>query len=118
MTRHSSVTTPKARKPHTCESCRRTIHPGEKYIRQFIADGQVAVYVECIHCNTLADLWDLYQWTNCEGYGREDFEEYGRDCAHLDTLRDARWYVQWKRQWRRYDGTLYSIPSLPHEDAA
>lgn len=118
MTRSCVVSTPRARKEHTCTSCGRVIDCGETYVRQFIADGNVWVYVECGHCNALAALWDLYRWTDWEGYSREDFEEYGRDVAHLDTLRDARWYVQWKRQWRQYDGTLYPIPAARREEAA
>lgn len=111
-------TRPRARTPHPCDSCGRTIEPGELYDRQFIADGHVWVYKECRHCSALVLLWHLYEWTYDEGYTRDTFEEYGSDVAHLDRMRDARWYVQWRRQWRRRDGTLYPIPAAPREEAA
>lgn len=116
MTFHLT-TTQTARKSHQCDSCGRTVEPGEKYDKTVTFDGGAAAYKQCRHCCVLADLWKLYEWTNWEGYGREDFQEYGRDAAR-DTMRDARWYVQWTRQWRRRDGTLYPIPAIPQEKAA
>lgn len=111
------TTTQTARKQHQCQSCCRVIESGERYVKYTGNDlGQFVTYKECRHCSGLAVLWDLYQWTNWEGYGREDFQEYGRDAAR-GGMRDARLYVQWTRQWRRRDGTLYPIPERTPEAA-
>lgn len=114
---YALTTTQTARKPHQCQSCWRTIDPGEKYDKYVTFDGGAGTYKECRHCTALAILWDLFRWTNCEGYDHEAFYEYGRDAAR-DTMRDARWFVQWKRHWRRRDGTLYPIPAMPAVEAA
>lgn len=112
------TTTQTARKQHQCESCRRTIEPGETYDKYTAIDpGEFTTYKECAHCNALAILWRLFSWTYAEGYDYDTFADFGRDAAR-DTMRDARWYVQWTRQWRRRDGTLYPIPSVPREEAA
>lgn len=47
----------KARRPHNCECCRRTINPGERYIN--IAgkwDGDFYAVKTCMGCDSLMDL--------------------------------------------------------------
>jgi hypothetical protein len=106
---HSVTTTQTAKAVHSCLSCYRTIDPGEKYYKTVTFDGTALTYKQCVHCDVLAARWHLYRWSNWEGCGREDFQEYGRDAAR-DTISDARLYVQWTRGWRRRDGGLYPVP--------
>jgi hypothetical protein len=41
----------KAKRAHTCNSCKRTIQPGEHYRRQFaIFDGEPVTYKMCSDC--------------------------------------------------------------------
>jgi hypothetical protein len=43
--------TPRARKPHRCEECDRTIQPGERYERSFgVIDGAAMTQRVCAHC--------------------------------------------------------------------
>jgi hypothetical protein len=105
----------KARTEHTCESCGRTIDPGETYTRQFAADdGMVWTYKECAHCTALVTLWALWEYA-VDGYTTDTFTEY-RD--EIRTIADARLWALWKRRWRRRDGTLYPIPVRPATEAA
>lgn len=68
---------PRARKPHKCEECRRTIEPGEVYsLSKTLFDGRVHAYKTCSHCVVARDWLSA----NCGGwiYGGvwEDIEEH------------------------------------------
>lgn len=113
--RFTSHTRRVANRPHVCETCGRTIDRGETYDRQFTADGHVWVYKECVHCTALVARWNIWEFADTDGYGMDDLHEYR---GQLSTIADARLWVQWKRRWRRYDGTLYPVPARTAEEAA
>jgi hypothetical protein len=47
-------TFPRARKFHTCEACRETVFPGQKYCRVSIVwEGTVTDYKRCMRCQRL-----------------------------------------------------------------
>ena len=94
---------PKARKPHRCEDCGRTIHPGEQYVRTFAVDGNVWTYIECAHCVAIVPL---IEWED-DGYTYDNF-----DCWEPRTVADLRLKAQWRKRWTRLDGSLYPIPDL------
>lgn len=103
----------RARKPHRCAECWRTIVPGERYhYTVAIFDGALHTWKCCAHCFVVSD-WLVYQ---CGGF---IFEGVRNDVAnHLDEIRDPRvlgWLVRavlgMGRQWRREDGAgLRDIP--------
>lgn len=101
---HYAHTYPKARKPHRCEDCGRTIDPGETYRRGAGIDGGTAwTWKECAHCCTLVHLlW----WGDSEGYGQETFDEW-----EPETVGHLRLKALWRKKWRRKDGGLYPIPT-------
>lgn len=96
---------PRARKPHTCSLCARTIDPGETYTRGFGADGGGAwTWKNCTHCEAFLTRAEVA----CDvEYGVGDFE-----CFEPSTVTEARWLVQWRRGWRRRDGALYPVPGV------
>ncbi|MCA1844981.1 MAG: hypothetical protein LC792_17665 [Actinobacteria bacterium] len=101
------IARPKARKPHGCESCGRVIAAGETYVRCVTFDGTARTYKECLHCSALALLWELWEYGD-DGYWRDMFREYGRDCCELP---DVEWFAQYNQRWARPDGTLYDVPT-------
>lgn len=93
----------KARKPHQCTICRRTIRAGETYLRGSGMDGSAWTRKECAHCDVLA-AWVVKCW---------GLDEYGEDDVHdwdPETMGELRIKVQLNRRWTRRDGTLYPIP--------
>ncbi|WP_041066129.1 hypothetical protein [Thiolapillus brandeum] len=73
-----------ARKPHQCEECNRTIHPGEKYERvKGIWDGTPGTYNTCRECLALRQFIKAHIPCFCWAHGRmiddarEVVEEYG-----------------------------------------
>ncbi len=69
----------KARKPHRCGECFRTIAPGETYVyASWLMDGDFDVDRQCAHCAAAATLLELH----CRGfvYGgvAEDLESHFR----------------------------------------
>jgi hypothetical protein len=112
--------TRKARKEHRCVECGRTISKAEKYTHEaVIFDGKVDVYKTCRHCMVVR------RWLSAECGGwlyqgvHEDIHEhvidgfYGKGVIMLD--------VGMERQWRKRDGSLWRVPSVPktsHERAA
>lgn len=96
-------TRPRARRRHECVICYRAIEPGETYLRGFGAEARtVWTWKECAHCEAFRTLADVAQE---DEYGRNDYEEF-----EPYTVAEARWLVQWKRQWRRRDGQMYPLP--------
>lgn len=101
---------PTARTVHHCESCGRTIAPGEEYDRVFAVDsGDHWTYKECVHCHALVQIWQLWEFASDEGYGADTFNEYY--LYERRTEADSIYWTQWKRRWRHDDGTLYPIPT-------
>lgn len=102
--------TPVARKPHTCELCRRTIRPGEKYQAQHnVYDGHAYTWKGCAHCRVYASVI----WADDDGW----LDDAGLDwCAASDYEPDALWKLrlkaQYLRQWTRRDGSLMPVPRL------
>lgn len=102
---HSQDTEPVARKPHACDMCRRTIHPGEKYRRGAGMDGSSAwTWKECAHCAALVTV----AWRRShldEGYTEELFHDF-----EPQSIAEARVRAPMRRQWARCDGSLYPVP--------
>lgn len=100
-----------ARKQHRCELCGRTIEPGERYNRQRnIGDNGPCVFKSCAHCEALVTLTtateDADYWG--EGYTTDDIWEW-----QPGNIWEARLRAQWRRRWRRRDGSLYDVPTPP-----
>lgn len=85
--------------------CSRTINPGEVYHRSAGMDGATAwTWIECGHCAEFVRVAYPRSWSD-DGYDAEIFAEFvPRDVA------EARVRAQWRRKWRRLNGTLYPIP--------
>lgn len=102
---HYTHATPKARKPHRCMMCYRTIDPGETYRRGAGMDGSTAwTWIECGHCAEFVRVAFRRSWDD-ESYGDDLFIDF----EPLD-IAEARVRAQWRRKWRRLDGTLYPLP--------
>lgn len=103
--RNHVVTSPRARVPHRCDLCGRTIRPGETYRRCAVFDeGTAWTWRECAHCDSVREI------ALVEVYG----SEYGegliaqwepREIHHL------RLKAMWRRKWIRHDGSLYPVPA-------
>ena len=114
MSDHYAHTWPTARKPHPCELCRRTIRPGERYLRGVGMDGITAwTWRECAHCDAIRDLARAYGADGADG-------EYSLDVIaewEPQTPSQLRALVLWRRQWTRRDGSLYPVPEkVRYED--
>lgn len=96
-------TRPKARASHRCDMCRRIIDPGETYLRGVGIDGTAWTWKECAHCDALRDVARA-QCSETE-YDEETIADW-----EPETWQQMRVKVQWRRQWRRFDGSLYPIP--------
>ncbi|MGO1629651.1 hypothetical protein [Agrococcus casei] len=111
------MTFPRARVPHRCEQCFRTIDPGEVYAR--VAASSYSDFftgVACAHCHitqlAIGDRDDWFReasfWGGLPEYGR--FAEAALDDADVVAL--LRLEVGYRRQWRRRDGSLMPLPAL------
>jgi hypothetical protein len=104
---HWDHTHPKARKPHRCHMCYRTIEPGERYRRTAGMDGSTAwTWIECDHCEAFARFAYRRSWSD-DGYDESLFVDFAPE-----TIAEARVRAQWRRKWRRLDGSLYPVPDL------
>jgi hypothetical protein len=79
----------KARKPHRCGECHRTIQPGERYtVCVGKWDGHLSEHHRCTHCEAvwkaLNDRFPCYCWYWGGLYEDEGFPEY------LAALREAK----------------------------
>lgn len=97
-------THPKARKPHHCWMCHRTIRAGETYLRAVaLEDGTASTWKECAHCEALVTF-----------INRVNHEyEYGEGVViewEPITVAEARVRAQWKRGWTTSAGELYPLP--------
>jgi hypothetical protein len=100
--------TVRARKAHTCSTCRRRIDAGERYeVGRSLVDGTWHTYRQCAHCSA---VWSLYRPEDDEGcvspWGYDNWCGWGaRDVTELRHM------AQWRRGWRRNDGVLYPFPT-------
>ena len=100
---HYAVTNPKARAPHRCDLCNRTIRPGETYLRGAGLDGSCAwTWRECAHCDAIRDVTRV---TSDDEYDYNTIAEW-----EPRSLGQCRLKVLWRRQWQRADGSLYPVP--------
>lgn len=99
---------PKARVEHRCGLCNRVIGVGETYHRaRIVGDDGPYVFKKCAHCSaTLRLYFDEIVWEPSEGYCDEDFHNW-----EPSTIHGARLRAQYRRKWRRRDGTLYPVPT-------
>lgn len=101
----------RARKEHICTLCRRTIAPGEVYMRGVGFDGGAWTWKECAHCEA------FFTFIN-DHFGEY---EYSADLANewqARTLAELRVKVQWLKRWTRGDGALYPLPEVLREERA
>ena len=105
----ATVTDPTARKEHRCDSCDRTINPGERYHRwSGLTEWGFSTFKQCWHCYRLVvALWaiDVY------GYDSDGVEVYAwlpdvdwsdlyvRDDGQLWRDRHDQWRSQWVAGW-------------------
>lgn len=91
-----NVTHPTARKSHICETCGRTIEPGERYRYQSAleVDFGFTTWKQCADCDALFSI--VYDWAGQpfdEGIGEDQYVEWARDPAteqtdHADAARE------------------------------
>ncbi len=109
----------KARKPHHCGECHRTIAAGERYVKTAgkSADGDFFSETTCLHCEA-ASGWLVRE---CNGYIfgqveeelREHWQEDGINTRELAALC---WGM--KRKWKRRDGQMMPVPVVAKHAAA
>lgn len=105
---------PKARIPHKCTECNRTINPGETYRRAFsVYDGMVDTYKTCVHCQ-VGQAWLI---ENCNGFMHHGLADEMQE--HAETYPDQKFgFLRIKagmlRKWQRFDGAgLVPVPPMP-----
>lgn len=98
----------KARKPHTCSLCSRTIDPGEMYeYQRNIYDGHIYTWKQCVHCDAMCRMVHFdYSAQLDEGISPEFIADYWPR-----TIAEARLIVGWRTKWRCKDGTLREVPT-------
>jgi hypothetical protein len=66
----------RARKPHRCEECRRTIRAGETYYRlAFFGEGTASSAALCVRCDMVTDA--AMEYVCCSGMNPDDWPEIG-----------------------------------------
>lgn len=116
----------RARKPHRCVECARTIEPGEVYYRTAAKwEGDFFTVKTCAHCH-IARHWfwsrpgsGWLEWTYEGQFAAGEWEEFLLDRRLQDPAEQAfgwRLIVGHRRQWRRKDGSLWALPA--HETLA
>jgi hypothetical protein len=112
--------TRRARIPHLCGECRRTIVPGERYVySKGLFDKRWSMHRTCQHCE-VAGLWLYYA---CGGYLfgdlRDELEEHFREEVQLRSPTLRHLIIGIRRKWAGYP-----VPdrdevktSLPRTDA-
>lgn len=101
---------PRARRPHECDTCQRTIDPGEKYRSQFgVFDGSGYTFKQCAHCEKVWSIWEPQDMDGQISQGGYDDWQVN---AYATSLAELRAIVCFRRQWRRKDGSLYSLPTV------
>lgn len=91
-----------ARKPHNCEDCGRTIHPGETYrAGTWIQDGDLSQLKMCEHCLVAGN------WLNhvCGGHFypgvMEELVEHWVEEPDYRSVTLGRLIVAGRKHWRR-----------------
>ncbi len=113
MSDFNSTSYPRARTPHICDECRRTIDPGEHYSRTAaVWEGDFFTNRACLHCAVARYLVD-----EMDGYYSERFYsglgEWLGD-HWFDSVTAARLKVATDRKWSRFDGAgLMPFPLDP-----
>lgn len=106
--------TPKARKPHRCGECRRTIEAGERYRTQGGKhDGEFVWHRTCLHCDAAAE-WLLVV---CDGWifgcRQEDLEAHvigdERYVRSAPLTRLLRWM---RADWRDRAGNVRPVDDV------
>lgn len=95
---------PRARKPHVCDDCRRTIDAGETYWRYtLLGEGPPFAWKRCAHCRALLHEIDVTGWDGliCNGWAWD---------TEPRTWTEARWLASCRKGWRTRDGRLLPIP--------
>lgn len=111
-----SASSPKARKDHKCDECRRVICKGEIYkAESTLYEGEFSAHKTCTHCMVarewLSDECGGYVWSAVvEDIGEHVSERKGYD----EGVDLARMYVGMRRKWQRFDGAgLLKVPKMP-----
>lgn len=101
----------RARKPHHCSECRRTIRVGEIYLTIVsLFDGNMDVLKQCVHCENGPIKWLMrecsgYLYTQAEEDLREHWVEYGIRTRELAEL-----IFGMGRMWTKRNGELMVVP--------
>lgn len=126
----------KARKPHRCKECGRTIDPGEIYRWWTVVDeGEIETEKMCAHCWNTVDLGASitgcprnWWWGSIHDLRNADDGGFVADIVgeHTLTVAQARAMVRcvrgYRRRWRDRDGHLLPLVTLapsaltPRED--
>ncbi len=109
VARHRTV---RARKPHQCTECGRTIEVGEQYQYDFqVYDGSPGTWHTCQHCR-VAQQWLIRE---CGGYliegTWEDIQEHITEYPKLKRPL-GRLLASRDKKWRMPDGTLMPLPGV------
>lgn len=102
----------KARKPHKCAECCRTIQVGERYLcERFHFDSEFKVHKTCQHCEVARDWLRAECGGHVFGAVAEDIQEHtSNDYYGFGLIRlNAGLSVQWLRR----DGRLWPVPKPP-----
>lgn len=125
---------PRARKPHKCTECSRTIEPGERYrlwvVIEWGYSGDLVEWRMCTHCwativlgCSLTGCPRNWWWSLVHDLSPDDGGFVGDILAHddlrrADRLRMYRTVVGRRSKWRHRDGSLMDPIIDPWEVAA
>ena len=101
-----------ARTEHLCGECRRTILPGETYLREVVADdGHASTNKTCGHCEVVTE-WLIRE---CGGYfyggAREDMADHAYTGYYGFGV--TRLAAGMRAKWTRKDGRMWPVPPAP-----
>lgn len=109
----------RARKPHRCHECRRTIQPGEVYTDdRIVFDGSAQTVKVCPHCMAVRG----YLQQHCGGwlYGglHEDIagHYYSSPSNDAGERRTRILALGMDRRWARASGALWPVPAEQRKD--
>lgn len=95
---------PKARKPHECTQCGRTVEVGEVYYRPSgVFDGRVYSLVVCLQCEAFAKALKTVGFEDDEGNYAWLPELDAGEVAYCGFARE---YELYRARWRNLDGEL------------
>lgn len=98
---------PVARVHHVCESCGRTINPGEPYRRdRGLCEGEPYTWKECQHCIAFVSLYFGEFGYEGEGWTADAVEEW-EPSTDLAREHKRRWSIGW-----RHGRDLYPVPTV------